>query len=70
MRKQKVLRRKTNDLKVAEGILPKAQQSTENAITCINTEQHGEALRMLAAANQCQNIVLKNLCAAIRKLED
>jgi hypothetical protein len=68
MKKKKVSRARKKDLSHAESMLPKAQQSTDNAITCINTENHEEALRMLASASQCQNIVLGNLCTAIDKL--
>jgi hypothetical protein len=52
----------------AEWMLPQARNYTDNAITCINHKDQQEALRMLAAATQTQNVALGNLCAAVRKL--
>jgi hypothetical protein len=52
----------------AEGMLPQARNYTDNAITCIKHKDQQEALRMLAAATEAQNIALGNLCAAVRKL--
>ena len=51
-----------------EELLPKAHNYTDKAITCLNEEDNQEALRMLAAAQQCQNIALDNLCAAVKNL--
>ena len=65
MKKKKVLRRKKDDLKVAESLLPEMRTLTDNAITFANTQDNQEALRRLAAATHFQSSAIGSLCLAI-----
>jgi hypothetical protein len=67
MTKKKVIRHKT-DLTRAEDRLLKARSLADDAIMLVHASNNQKALQILAAATQCQNAALDNLCAAIDKL--
>jgi hypothetical protein len=67
------MRTTTHSLDHVEDILPNARTLTDSAITFAHTSQPEDlqkAVQALAAATQYQNIALRNLCSAVRKLLD
>ena len=67
------MRTTTHALDHVEDILPNARTLTDSAITFAHTSQPEDlqkAVQALAAATQYQNIALRNLCSAVRKLLD
>ena len=60
-----------DELRYAEEILPNARTMTDSAIAFARTSQLEDlqkAVQVLAAVTQYQNIMLKSLCSAVRKL--